>query len=195
MLYVMLYYCNSRYPIKIKTHRLALSPALPSTLISPCNEIASFAEGRITHTIQNYDITHNLIYKSEPTYLRNLTNIKPTDKTRSSDHFYLFHSSPPSLNYVIVYFVIPLLVCGTLPTNNWFFSQLPSSLTSTLSLTPFPFGPSFYRNQFLSSLKTPFFITPFTFNRSAWYVNTSEHLRIHKYPRFYRGYIKRFTDL
>ena len=42
-------------------------------------------KGRRRFRIQN-DFHYNLLHRSEPTYLRNLMNIKPTGKTCSTDH-------------------------------------------------------------------------------------------------------------
>ena len=99
-------------------------------------------------------ITHNFLHKSQPSYLRKLIYIKPTGKTRSSDHLCL--SLPP---------ITPKLkfsdrslrnasprLWNSLPTNLRSFSQ---QIPTSSSPTSLPFNTlSLSRSQFLSRLKT-----------------------------------------
>ena len=59
--------------------------------------------------------THNLLHKSKPSYLRKLIYVKPTGKTRSSDHLCLslFRHSHPSSNSPIALSETLLRVFGT----------------------------------------------------------------------------------
>ena len=152
-------------------HLRALWPALLSThtslLRSNCLHLL-MVEQSLQYKI--ISITHNLLHKSEPTSLRNLINIKPTGKTRFSDH--LCHSHPPlipSLNSLIVPSVIPPLVSGIIFL---LISELshnrPSPTASVPSLTPLPFAPlSLSRNQLLYCLTTHLFSPSYPLNCSS----------------------------
>ena len=115
----------------------------------------------------------------------------PTTKLKFSDSS--FRNSSPCL-------------WNSMPPNVRSFLQLPPSTTINFqSLTPLPFSPfSLSRNQFLSCLKTHLsLLSPFVVRHlshhfqlvSSVHRNTSEHPRIHQYPSFCGGYIKRFIFL
>ena len=79
------------------------------------HNVISYLMPIVMFALSVISITHKVLIKSEPTYLHNLINIKPTC---SSDHFRLslssLHPSHPSLNSMIVPSIIPPLISGTL---------------------------------------------------------------------------------
>ena len=115
-------------------------------------------EQRIQYKITS--IAYNLLHITEPKYLYRLINIKPSSRTRSSDHLCLFHLFPPGSSLQIDHFrnFSPRL-WNSLPINIRSFA--PDTHHSTTVTSSTPSHPcralSLSRNQFLSCLKTHLF--------------------------------------
>ena len=149
----------------------ALAHAVPRTPSTP-------KHSRITPTLKSLhwlkieqciqfkivSITHNLLHKYQPKYLRKHIYIKRTGKIRSSDHLCL--SLPPltsKLKFSNRSFqnASPRLR-NSLLTNLRSFSQ---QISTPSSQTPLPFNTlSLSRSQFLSRLKTYLFSLSYTLN-------------------------------
>ena len=106
-------------------------------------------------------ITHNLLHITEPKYLHRLINIKPSSRTRSSDHLCL--SLPPvstRLKFADRSFRnYSSRLWNSLPINLRSFAPGTHHSTTVISSTPSQPGRalSLSRNKFLSFLKTHLF--------------------------------------
>ena len=161
-------YCNSLYHAlsatqikRLQQIQNALARTVTSTSkhsrITPALKLLHWLkiEQRIQFKIVS--ITHNVLHKSQPGYLRKLIYNKPTGKTRSSDHLCL---SLPSLASKLIFSDRSFLnafprLWNFLPTNLRSFSQ---QIATPSSSTPLPFNTlSLSRSQFLSRFKTHLF--------------------------------------
>ena len=102
-------------------------------------------------------ITHNLLHKSQPSYLHKLIHIKPTGKTRSSDHLCL--SRPPLTSKLKFsdrsFRNASPRPWNSLPINIRSFSQ---QIPTPSSPTPLPFNTlSLSCSHFISCRKTHLF--------------------------------------
>ena len=180
-------------------HSLAQSHALPSTRVL-LQRLNHFTGSRIEQRIQFkiVSITHNLLHKSQPSYLCKLIYIKPTGKTWSSDHLCL--SLPPltsKLKFSDRSFrnASPHLWNSLSTIIRSFSQQIPTPS----SPTPLQFNTlSLSRSHFLSRFKTHIFSLSYPLKFTTFLTqlrpstgqlrtarNTSAHLRIHQHHWFY----------
>ena len=139
----------------------ALLLVLPNIHIFPVLKSLHWlkVEQRIQYKI--ISITHNLLHIIEPKYLHRLINIKPSRRTRSSDHLCL--SLPPvstRLKFADRSFRnYSLRLWNSLPINLRSFAHCTHHSTTVISSTSsHPCRAlSLSRNQFLSCLKTHLF--------------------------------------
>ena len=155
-------------------HSLAQLHSLPSTrvlLVHLNHFIGSMIEQHIRFKIVS--ITHNLLHKSQPSYLRKLIYIKPTGKTRSSDHLCL--SLPPLTSKQVLRSLFSKCFSASLELSSTNLRSFSQQIPRPSSPTPLPFNTlSLSFNQFLSRLKPHLF----SLSYSLKFTTFLAHLRL-----------------